>query len=149
MISPSSSDANVAADAHSEDDADVIHGGGFRGGGLDVSGRAGRRGRERGGEVGEIENCGTPLDAQRRHVVSPRRHFRGGVSPQPYPRLLPRLPNLRHPFPPAPHPHASVHRVSMPTLSAPLPAPFRRSFHLCAAQKNRVLHGRIGRSRRR
>nr|GMD38739.1 ruBisCO large subunit-binding protein subunit beta, chloroplastic [Ipomoea batatas] len=100
----------------------VLHGGGFSGGGLDVSGVERSRAREPVGEVREVEYGGGALDAERGDVVCTRRHFWGGVSPQPYSRLLARLAYLRHPFPPAPHAHASIRHRCPPLISTSLGA---------------------------
>lgn len=40
--------------------------------------------------------------------MCPRRHLWRRESPQPDPRLLPRLPDLGDPFPPRPHSHSSI-----------------------------------------
>lgn len=55
----------------------------FGGGDLDVFwGGAGGPGEVR-GEFGEIEEGGAALDGQRRHVVGPGGHFRGGEGSEP------------------------------------------------------------------
>ena len=95
-----------------------------------------RRGGGGAGEVlsqlREIEIGGVAFDGKRRHIVGASRHFRRGESPEPYSRLLPRLANFRHPFPPIPHPYSPIcwappiiHTIrtaatltSLPTLTA-------------------------------
>ena len=88
---------------------------------MDVAGGEGEGAGEGGGEVGEVEDgCGA-LDGYGGDVVCPGGHVGVGERAEPDSGLLPGLPDLRHPLPPAPHPHSAVHRV----LAAL--APHRRS----------------------
>ena len=88
-------------------------GGGGGGGGGDALDGLGRHGggwqveREAEREV-EVGRGRGALEAEQRGVVGARRGVGGGVGSQPYPRLLARRPDLRHPRAPAPHPHALV-----------------------------------------
>ncbi|CAN0902680.1 hypothetical protein LINGRAHAP2_LOCUS22113, partial [Linum grandiflorum] len=80
------------------------------------------RSRKPPSRVVKVQASRTPPQSQSRHVVSPRSHFRRGVSSQPYPRLLLRLPDLRHPLPAGfpPSPDSMVHRVTcLPELLPP------------------------------
>jgi hypothetical protein len=96
-----------------------VCGGGERGGGLDVLGRGGGRAGELVRELREVEVRGAALDRQRGHVVRARRHLGRGEGAEPDPRLLARLPDLRHPLAPGPHAHAAVRRVVLPVRGAP------------------------------
>lgn len=43
--------------------------------------------------------------------MGPGSHLGGGEGPEPYPRRLPRFPDLRHPLAPVPHPYSPISRV--------------------------------------
>jgi hypothetical protein len=75
---------------------------------LDGLGRHGCCGDVEGQVHGEVEVGGGALEADQRGVVGARGGLGGGVGAEPYPRLLVGRPDLRHPRPPAPHPHALV-----------------------------------------
>uniref|UniRef100_A0A7C9E4C0 Uncharacterized protein n=1 Tax=Opuntia streptacantha TaxID=393608 RepID=A0A7C9E4C0_OPUST len=79
---------------------------------LDVPSVVRRRDRQPPCRVGKIQARIPSPQRQRRHVMSPGRHFRSRVRAEPNPGLVIRGTNLAHPPVAVPLPHSSVHRVA-------------------------------------
>ena len=89
----------------------MAEGGGLGGGELDVLGGGGGGAGEEAGEFGEVEVGGAALDGEGGHVVGPGGHVGRREGAQPDSGFFARLADLRHPFPPLPHPHPPKRRV--------------------------------------
>lgn len=88
-------------------------GGGGRRGGRGGGGGGGRRRRRQRRRRGEVEVGAGPVEEERGAVVGPGGVLGGGEGAEPLARALPRLPDLRHPLPPAPLPHAAVPELAI------------------------------------
>jgi hypothetical protein len=91
--------------------------------------------------VGEVEPRGAAAEVEHGRVVGARGGDGGGVGPEPDPRPLVGLADLRHPLAPLAHPHAAVLPASSPTDAARVPACSRGSFHGCRRGRRGLRRG--------